>query len=299
MSSRASTPSSRCAAGIITSARTTWTPITRHIRTSRTSAREQASTVSTRGIYANDKIRGYVSAYDANAPELGEHAPRSGGVSSPRVRGSPAGSSGPALIIAASRRPTAGRASIRTSASWTPAVSRRTTSIITSRGGRTNPCCICCRTGTGRARKARKLTCCVLQQLRGGRIVPQRPKPRPENDGTKFASGLEGEIRARHALGQRLQRRQSHRRNKVETTGAPAAVQLTPDRSTINADGEDVSVFTVSVTDAQGRVVPVAANLVHFELSGPGKILGVGNGDPSCHEPDVFSTATDHAHRSR
>jgi len=75
---------------------------------------------------------------------------------------------------------------------------------------------------------------------------------------------------------------------KVETTGAPAAIQLTPDRSTINADGEDVSVFTVAVTDAQGRGVPVAADLVHFELSGPGKILGVGNGDPSCHEPDVY-----------
>jgi beta-galactosidase len=75
---------------------------------------------------------------------------------------------------------------------------------------------------------------------------------------------------------------------KVETTGAPAAIQLTPDRSIINADGEDVSVFTVAVTDAQGRVVPVAADLIHFELSGPGKILGVGNGDPSCHEPDVY-----------
>jgi len=47
-------------------------------------------------------------------------------------------------------------------------------------------------------------------------------------------------------------------------------------------------VFTAAVTDAQGRVVPVAADLVHFELSGPGKILGVGNGDPSCHEPDVY-----------
>jgi len=66
---------------------------------------------------------------------------------------------------------------------------------------------------------------------------------------------------------------------KAETTGAPAAVQLAPDRATLNADGEDVSVFAVSVTDAQGRVVPVAANSIHFELSGPGKILGVGNGD--------------------
>jgi beta-galactosidase len=42
------------------------------------------------------------------------------------------------------------------------------------------------------------------------------------------------------------------------------------------------------VTDAQGRRVPVATNLVHFELSGPGKMIGVGNGDPSSHEPDVF-----------
>jgi len=76
--------------------------------------------------------------------------------------------------------------------------------------------------------------------------------------------------------------------SKVETTGEPAAVRLTPDRALINADGRDLSVFTVAVTDEQGRVVPVATNLIHFELSGPGKILGVGNGDPGCHEPDVF-----------
>jgi beta-galactosidase len=35
-------------------------------------------------------------------------------------------------------------------------------------------------------------------------------------------------------------------------------------------------------------VVPVATNLVEFDLDGPGKILGVGNGDPSCHEPDIY-----------
>jgi beta-galactosidase len=75
---------------------------------------------------------------------------------------------------------------------------------------------------------------------------------------------------------------------KVETTGEPSAVQLAPDRATIKADGEDVSVIAVSVTDAQGRMVPLATNLVHFELSGPGKIIGVGNGDPSCHQPDQF-----------
>jgi beta-galactosidase len=61
-----------------------------------------------------------------------------------------------------------------------------------------------------------------------------------------------------------------------------------PDRSSINANGEDVSVFTVSVTDANGRIVPVAQNKINFAVEGAGKILGVGNGDPSSHEPDTF-----------
>jgi beta-galactosidase len=74
----------------------------------------------------------------------------------------------------------------------------------------------------------------------------------------------------------------------VETTGAPAAVQLRPDRDAIDANGDDVAVVTVSVADSKGRVVPVAGNDVSFELEGPGRILGVGNGDPSCHEPDKF-----------
>jgi beta-galactosidase len=76
--------------------------------------------------------------------------------------------------------------------------------------------------------------------------------------------------------------------NKIETTGAPTAVQLMPNQATLKADGEDVAIITVSVTDAQGRTVPDAANKIHFQLAGPGKMLGVGNGDPSSHEPDVF-----------
>jgi beta-galactosidase len=75
----------------------------------------------------------------------------------------------------------------------------------------------------------------------------------------------------------------------VETTGEPAAIQLNPDRATINADGEDCAVITVAVTDTQGRPVPAAGNLVHFAINGPGKIIGVGNGDPSCHEPDQYA----------
>jgi beta-galactosidase len=78
---------------------------------------------------------------------------------------------------------------------------------------------------------------------------------------------------------------------KVETTGAPAAVRLSPDRVAIHADGEDLSIITVAITDAQGRVVPTADNSVSFELAGPGKIIGVGNGDPISHEFDVAAPA--------
>ncbi len=76
--------------------------------------------------------------------------------------------------------------------------------------------------------------------------------------------------------------------DKVETTGEPAAITLTPDRSTVNADGEDVSVITVQVNDSKGRFVPTAGNEITFSIQGPGKIIGVGNGDPSSHEPDRY-----------
>jgi len=75
---------------------------------------------------------------------------------------------------------------------------------------------------------------------------------------------------------------------KVETTSDATRIQLVPDRQTILADGEDLSIFTVSAVDTQGRAVPVAQNKINFSLAGAGKIIGVGNGDPSCHEPDTY-----------
>jgi beta-galactosidase len=75
-------------------------------------------------------------------------------------------------------------------------------------------------------------------------------------------------------------------RTSVETTGEPAGVVLEPDRKVLAADGTDISLVTVRIVDAQGRTVPVATNLVSFNVSGPGQLLGVGNGDPVSHEPD-------------
>lgn len=73
---------------------------------------------------------------------------------------------------------------------------------------------------------------------------------------------------------------------EVSTTGAPAKVRLRPDRVKLRADGEDIAVVTVAIEDAEGRVVPVADNEVAFTVSANGRILGLGNGDPSSHEPD-------------
>ncbi|AOS44585.1 Beta-galactosidase [Lacunisphaera limnophila] len=75
---------------------------------------------------------------------------------------------------------------------------------------------------------------------------------------------------------------------KVETTGPAAAVVLVPDRPAIKADGRDVAVVTVEIRDAAGRLVPTAGDLVGFTISGPGRIIGVGNGDPSSLEADQF-----------
>ncbi len=73
---------------------------------------------------------------------------------------------------------------------------------------------------------------------------------------------------------------------KRETTGAPTQIRLTADRTTIDADGEDVAMVTVEVLDKNGRPVPTAMNKISFHISGDGQFLGVGNGDPNCQESD-------------
>jgi beta-galactosidase len=78
--------------------------------------------------------------------------------------------------------------------------------------------------------------------------------------------------------------------DKIETTGEAVKIVLTPDRSTINADGQDVSLVTVTAIDAKGREIPTATNLIQFETEGKGIIIGVGNGDPSSHEADKYLT---------
>ncbi len=68
------------------------------------------------------------------------------------------------------------------------------------------------------------------------------------------------------------------------TTGSPAAVRLSADRTRIGTEWDDLCHVAVEIVDQEGRVVPEADNELEFELSGPGRILGLDNGRADSHE---------------
>ena len=59
----------------------------------------------------------------------------------------------------------------------------------------------------------------------------------------------------------------------VKTTADAASVQLTPHKTSIKADGEDIVVITVSVAGKNKLAVPVADNEITFKLNRPVKII--------------------------
>src|ERR1019366_2551803 len=71
---------------------------------------------------------------------------------------------------------------------------------------------------------------------------------------------------------------------EVSTTGVPAAIRLTSDRTEIGADRRDVAHLMVEVLDQQGRVVPLAENEITFRVEGEGRLIGVDNGNPQSHD---------------
>jgi len=69
------------------------------------------------------------------------------------------------------------------------------------------------------------------------------------------------------------------------TAGPPARIRLTPDRTELDATGEDLSYILVEALDNDGTLCPLADDLIQFEVEGPGDIAGVGNGNPRSYEP--------------
>jgi beta-galactosidase len=87
--------------------------------------------------------------------------------------------------------------------------------------------------------------------------------------------------------------------SRVETTSAPAKLELSVDRKVVRADGQDLAFVTVRVVDANGRLVRAGGdNLVRFTLTGGGAIAAVDNGDPTNHEPFVGPTPVAAQHKA-
>jgi len=88
--------------------------------------------------------------------------------------------------------------------------------------------------------------------------------------------------------------------DRVTTTGKAAAIALETQwplhQRPLKADNTDTALVTVRLVDGQGKMVPTASAPLKFSLSGPGKMIGFGNGNPSCHEPDKPESPTQGSH---
>ncbi len=70
------------------------------------------------------------------------------------------------------------------------------------------------------------------------------------------------------------------------TSGPAYRLTLACDRQTLSGDGQDTAMLKVEVVDKAGTPVARAANLVNFHTEGDVNVIGVGNGNPTSHEPD-------------
>jgi len=252
-------------------------------------ATEEASTLSTRGIYENDSDRGYVSAYDVNAPRWGATAERWWNYYVPRVwvagafvwtgfdyRGEPTPYQWPCISSHFGVLDTCGfpKDNFYYYQAWWR-TDKPVLHILPHwnwAGKEGHAIAVWVHTNFD-----------AVELLLNGVSLGKKTVTRNSHVewSVNYAPGV---LTARGFSGSRMA---MEVRN--ETTGDPASIHLAAEAAKINADGEDVAVVTVSVLDAKGRLVPTASNKVQFTVEGPGKIIGVGNGDPSCHEPDKAS----------
>jgi beta-galactosidase len=72
--------------------------------------------------------------------------------------------------------------------------------------------------------------------------------------------------------------------DELLTTGDPANIAMKEDRSSLMADGQDLSFVDVELLDHDGNRSYNAGNLVQFELEGPGEIVAVGSSNPMSTE---------------
>jgi beta-galactosidase len=77
--------------------------------------------------------------------------------------------------------------------------------------------------------------------------------------------------------------------DELRTSGKPDHLVLSTEHMTLSYGPDDVATVAVTVVDAAGVLVPDASSLVHFDVTGPAKIVGVDNGSNVDHESFVAS----------
>ncbi|MCF8362667.1 MAG: DUF4982 domain-containing protein [Prolixibacteraceae bacterium] len=78
----------------------------------------------------------------------------------------------------------------------------------------------------------------------------------------------------------------------IETALEPESIQIIADKKVMIANGESCIHLEINVVDKNKKFVPTANNLIHFNIQGPAKIIGVDNGDPL----DLSSTKENKRH---
>jgi beta-galactosidase len=246
---------------------------------------ETGSTVSTRGIYANDPQRGYVSAYDVNAPWWASTAEAWWTIFAARkwlaggfvwtgfdYRGEPTPYAWPCISSHFGVLDTCGFPKDNFyyyQAWWTDRPVLHLFPHWNWAGREGQEIDVWCHSNLD-----------AVELLLNGKSLGNKPVPRNSHVAWKVPYAP-GRLEARGLTAGKQMLTVVR-----ETTGAATSIQLRADRPQVAADGEDVAVVTAAIVDGQGRIVPTANADVTFEVTGPGKILGVGNGDPSSHESD-------------
>ena len=114
----------------------------------------------------------------------------------------------------------------------------------------------------------------------GGQPIGEKPTTRAE--GFKAAFSVPYAPGVLKAVGVQGDREVGE--TTLRTAGEAVQVRLTADRTTLRADGHDLSYVTVEAVDSSGQPHPNADQEISFAIDGPGAIAGVGNGDIASEE---------------
>ncbi|MDR3692514.1 MAG: beta-galactosidase GalA [Fimbriimonas sp.] len=250
---------------------------------------ETASAVSTRGEYVNDRVKGYVSAYDRNAPPWAQPAEVAWKAIADRpyvaggfvwtgfdYKGEPTPYGWPCINSHFGIMDMCGfpkDSYYYYKAWWGDKPSIHVYPHWNWPGKEGQPIEVWVQSN-----------CTEVELFLNGKSLGTKPVP-PHEHVQWMVNYEPGSLVAKGYKGHKL-----IVSDKVETTGAPAAILLSTDRSNLMADNEDLTEVAVRVVDSKGRIVPYASNVIRFTVSGSGTLAGVGNGDPSSHEPDQATT---------